>query len=446
MALARTTPMRHFKDTADSGSLWQAPTALRLHIMVALCAFLATQCAPRQISTGRPDRSHIRLPFVRTMLSDDSQTATVDGQGSIAIECIRGSDKFVYYSPQGIHARYGGATLSLLSSSGDVIESGLDVITVSSRGRAQSLVINGDAYRGMARLTPGEDAIVVTNILNIDEYLKGVVPPELGPVTPEDEEAIKAQAIAARTYTMSHLGQYGARKYDVTSTVSDQLYLGMKVEKDFISQAIEATAGEVIRYDDQFIKAYYHSTCGGRTDNIENVWPKPPAPYLKSVDCQQMCAPSKYYRWQETFTGKQLAKRISDYETAAGEALTVSRIDSIYIDNSAPASPSPGLRTQKLVIVSGSRRFVYERDRIRWVFRRSSDPNRILQSDYFTLSDIRRTSRSGVVSVTFEGRGYGHGVGMCQMGALGMARAHAGYTYRDILLRYYTNVTIDKLY
>jgi stage II sporulation protein D (peptidoglycan lytic transglycosylase) len=433
------------KDSSRCRFRFLRPVALAL-----LASPFVTQCAARSASIGLAESTHIKLPFVRVLIADDAKSVTIGGPSSIAIECVRGDEKFVYYSPQSIHAKSNGASLSLLNSSGEEIESDLDVITVSSRSRRHTLRINGDQYRGMARLIPGDNAddsaMVVTNILNIDEYLMGVVPPEIGPVKPIDLEAIKAQSIAARTYTMSHLGQYGGKSYDVTAEVSDQLYRGMKVEKDFISKAVMSTAGEVIRYKGEFIRAYYHSTCGGRTDNIENVWPKPPAPYLKSVDCQAMCSPSKYYKWRETFTGKQVAKRISDYETAAGEVVSISRIDSIYIDNSSPASVSKGLRTQKLIIISGSRRFEYQRDRIRWVFRRSSDANRILQSDYFAVKDIQSTSGKGITSVTFDGGGYGHGVGMCQMGALGMARSGSDYTYRDILKRYYTAVTIDKLY
>ncbi|MBN4057154.1 SpoIID/LytB domain-containing protein [bacterium AH-315-J21] len=420
-------------------------TALTLLGGVLITQFV-TQCAAGGVSVGNREAAHIQLPFVRVLLSDDAQSVTIGGLHSIAIECVRGDEKFVYYSPRSIHAKFAHSSLSLLNSSGEEIESGLDVITISSRSQRQPLLIDGNSYRGMARLTAGDKTIVVTNILNIDKYLMGVVPPEIGPVKPSDVEAIKAQAISARTYTMAHFGQYGGRSYDVTAEVSDQLYRGMRVEKDFISEAVLATAGEVIRYNGHFIKAYYHSTCGGRTDNIENVWPKAPAPYLKSVDCHESCSPSKYYNWQETFTGKQLAKRLSDFETASGEIVTIGRIDSIYIDNSQPASPSKGLRTQKLIFLTDAGRFVYIRDRIRWVVRRSSNKSKILQSAYFTLSAIQQSPRAGVTSVTFSGHGYGHGVGLCQMGALGMARSKTKYTYRDIIKRYYTAVTIDKLY
>ncbi len=420
-------------------------TALTLLGAVFITQFV-TQCAPGGVSVGNREAAHIQLPFVRVLLSDDAQSVTIGGLHSIAIECVRGDEKFVYYSPRSIHAKFAHSSLSLLNSSGEEIESGLDVITISSRSQRQPLLIDGNSYRGMARLTAGDKAIIITNILNIDKYLMGVVPPEIGPVKLRDVEAIKAQAISARTYTMAHFGQYGGRSYDVTAEVSDQLYRGMRVEKDFISEAVLATAGEVIRYNGNFIKAYYHSTCGGRTDNIENVWPKAPAPYLKGVDCHESCSPSKYYNWQETFTGKQLAKRLSDFETASGEIVTIGRIDSIYIDNSQPASPSKGLRTQKLIFLTDAGRFVYVRDRIRWVVRRSSDKSKILQSAYFTLSAIQQSPRDGVTSVTFSGHGYGHGVGLCQMGALGMARSKTNYTYQDIIKRYYTAVTIDKLY
>lgn len=337
--------------------------------------------------------------------------------------------------------------MALLSSSGATVESSLEKITVSARNKGRRLWLDGKPYRGMLRVHSGRTSLTIVNILYVEDYLKGVVPPELGPVTEIDAEAIKAQAIAARTYTISHLGQYSSDAYDMKSDVSDQLYQGVSVEKKIVSDAIDRTEGEVARYGGDFIHAYYHSTCGGQTDNIENVWEKEALPYLVSVSCHDMCQPSKYYLWSETLTAVKLAKRISNYETnLRGREVSYSRIDSIYIAGTESRSQHPGLRTQELVIVANNIRLVYLRDRIRWVVGRSANPNLILRSDHFELTNLRYNNNGSVSEVTFSGRGYGHGLGMCQMGALGMARSEMGFSYRDILKRYYTDITIDKLY
>ena len=98
------------------------------------------------------------------------------------------------------------------------------------------------------------------------------------------------------------------------------------------------------------------------------------------------------------------------------------------------------------MVVANGIRLVYVRDRIRWVIGRSANPNLILRSDHFDLTNLRYNGDGSLSEVTFSGRGYGHGVGMCQMGALGMARSEMGFSYRDILKRYYTDITVDKLY
>ena len=441
--MKKKTMDKQSNNSATPAGVAQTPlTALAFSLALALSA-----CAPSKLRPIHTAESPgISLPFVRVLLSDAKSEVTIGGEGAIAIECLRGAERFVYYSPSAIRLRKLAGRVGLVNSRGEIIEPDLEQVTVSARNTHRLLWVNGQPYRGMLRVTPGDGALQLVNVIYIEDYLRGVVPPELGPLAKEgDAEAIKAQAIAARTYTMSHLGQYGRMPYDMKSDVSDQVYSGASIEKDFISRAVENTTGEVIRYRDGFINAYYHSTCGGMTDNIENVWDKDPLPYLKSVSCNEMCRESKYYRWTETYSGRELAKMLSDYETSQrGAKVSIRRIDDISIDNSAPRTPSKGLRNQALIIKADGKTLRYERDRIRWVLRRASNPNRILQSDYFTLSNITRSKNGDITSVTLNGRGYGHGVGMCQVGALGMARA--GKKYKQILTHYYTGVTIDRLY
>lgn len=418
-----------------------------LGALLILSLFVSGACTPVRKSIRSEETAGVQLPFVRALIDDSRPRATIGSRGSIAIECSRGSERFVYFSPRSVRLRVEYSDVALLNSSGDVIEGGLEQVTISSRNPGRLLDLDGQPYRGMLRVGAVSGALKVVNILYIEDYLKGVVPPEIGPVSDVDFEAIKAQAVAARTYTMSHLGQYGDKEYDVTSDVSDQVYQGAGVEKDLISRAVVRTTGEVARYQGEFIVAYYHSTCGGRTDYIENIWEKPSAPYLISVSCETMCSPSKYYDWSETFSGAELAKRVSEFESSKRDReIRYQTVSSISIDNSAPRAPSPGLRNQRLQITADGVPLSYFRDNVRWVVRRSSDPNKILQSDYFVLDNISLQPDSSIGSVTFRGKGYGHGVGMCQMGALGMARSGKGYSHLDILKRYYRGVSIDRLY
>jgi stage II sporulation protein D len=151
---------------------------------------------------------------------------------------------------------------------------------------AQSfLSLNGRSYRGIFQLKNTGRGLTLINIVNLEEYLKGVVPLEMSPEIFNRLEALKAQAVAARTYALKNLGRNRHLGFDLTDTQSSQVYGGMLAEHSLSNRAVEETAGEVIVYKGQLINALYTSTCGGLTEDAENVFPGRPVPYLKSVAC-----------------------------------------------------------------------------------------------------------------------------------------------------------------
>lgn len=151
---------------------------------------------------------------------------------------------------------------------------------------AQSfLSLNGKSYRGIFILKNNARGLSLINVLNLEDYLKGVVPLELSPVTFRAIEALKAQAVAARTYALKNLGKNDFLGFDLTDTQSSQVYGGMSVEDPLSNQAVEQTSGEVIVYKDRLIDALYTSTCGGMTEDAENVFSGESVPYLKSTVC-----------------------------------------------------------------------------------------------------------------------------------------------------------------
>ena len=153
-------------------------------------------------------------------------------------------------------------------------------------GNPQSfLSLNGRSYRGFLIMKGSRKGIVLTNVLNLEDYLKSVVPGELSPGQFGALEALKAQAVAARTYALKNKGQFKEFGYDLVSTPRSQLYLGMASEHPLSTRAVDETKGEVMRYQGELINALYMSTCGGKTENVENVFSGRPAPYLKSVEC-----------------------------------------------------------------------------------------------------------------------------------------------------------------
>jgi stage II sporulation protein D len=147
------------------------------------------------------------------------------------------------------------------------------------------LTLNGQSYRGFLVLAGTPRGIVIVNYVNLEDYLKSVVPGELSPGQFNAIEALKAQAIAARTYALKNLKQFEQFGYDLTNTPRSQVYVGMSSENPLSTRAVEETKGEVCRYRGELINALYTSTCGGQTEDAEKVFAGRPVPYLKSVEC-----------------------------------------------------------------------------------------------------------------------------------------------------------------
>ncbi|RKX27189.1 MAG: hypothetical protein DRP45_01680 [Candidatus Zixiibacteriota bacterium] len=383
--------------------------------------------------------SFIRVPFVRVLLEEGGDKLKVSADAAFGIECLRGGMQEVYYSSRPVSISNSGSRLSVYSHLGEPIEEYLDEVNIIPRGNGNRVHLGSKPYRGILRMLPHGEVIRCINVVYMEDYLRGVVPPEIGRRTDKEIEAVKAQAVAARTYAMSHLKQYEGEPYDTRSSIMDQLYEGESVENKLTNKAIDQTAGKVIMYHDDMITAYYHSTCGGRTDNIEDVWDRKEVGYLKSVEDGTACAWSKYYTWKEVFTEKQLRGRIEQYLASdRGRDYRIGPITNVtVVDRTA------GGRVRKLLVRTDTDVYRFQKDRIRWVVGRTSNPDLILPSARLDV-DIARDNDGNILSITFSGQGYGHGVGMCQCGAIGHSRN--GWSFERILTHYYTDVEIKKLY
>ncbi len=382
---------------------------------------------------------YLRIPFVRVLLDDTNSSVAIGAVGSFAIECISENDQVVYYSNSDITAIIENTYLVVKNNKGAVLHEGLKEINFLPRGKNNHLMVNNKKYRGLIKVLPNGGNVRIINVVYMEDYLKGVVPPEIGKRTIDEIEAVKAQAVAARTYAMAHLGQYAGQPYDMKSSIIDQLYQGYDIENKLVNSAIAATSGKVVFYNDSFVNTYYHSTCGGMTDDIDHVWERKETPYLKAVADSGACSWSKYYTWKEFFTEKQLRGRIEQFLSSdRGRDFKIHRIKNIIAKDR-----TPGGRVAVLIIKTDNETFRFKKDRIRWVIGRTSDPDLILPSDRFSV-DIERDAADYVSGITFRGRGYGHGVGMCQCGAIGLARI--GWNYNNILSHYYTDVELRELY
>ncbi|HEX7119967.1 MAG TPA: SpoIID/LytB domain-containing protein [Longimicrobiales bacterium] len=307
------------------------------------------------------------------------------------------------------------------------------------------VLIDGEPYRGGALLrAAGAGRVTAINVLALEDYLLGVVPMEIGPRPAEEIEAVKAQAVAARTYAISHLGGRESLGFDFYATVADQVYGGVSREHDVVSRAVRETRGEIVTYRGSPILAYYHSTCGGRTAAIDEAWRHAPLPYLKSVsdrveggDGAYYCDISNRFRWTEHWTGERLREILTrTLADRMGTSAPIREIEEIEVTGHTASGRVRALR----IVADGREYLITPPDSTRRVLR--PEAGRLLNSALFVL-DVEREDGE-VTGVTASGGGWGHGIGMCQMGAIG--RARAGQDYRQILATYYRDTEITRLY
>ncbi|HAJ79562.1 MAG TPA: hypothetical protein DCO75_07295 [Fibrobacteres bacterium] len=311
--------------------------------------------------------------------------------------------------------------------------------TLSSNNALNVINFNGAGYRGsMIIAASGEGSFSVINFCDVEDYLRGVVPLEIGNGVIGDIEAIKAQAIAARTYTYKKIIERRNQSFDILPTISDQVYGGVSVESPVCNLAVKKTDGLVIVYKDSLIYAYYHSTCGGKTANVEDVWDMKALPYLRSIaDCDEngraYCSGSASFTWEESWPVSQLSGIINKFsKDIFPKSPCLGKLKEIVIDASFACG-----RTKNCRIETSKGSFSCGGDKVRFVLRRKLNGFPILRSSIITGISMS----GGIIRLT--GRGYGHGIGMCQFGAIG--RARAGQTYEQILKAYYTGVEICNI-
>lgn len=301
--------------------------------------------------------------------------------------------------------------------------------------------------------------IDVISVLDIETYLLGVVPSEIGVDAPL--EALKSQAICARSEALIGLetGKYAGAHHLLTADIYCQVYSGIGKTNDAVRKAVTETRGEVLVYNNTIISAYYASNCGGHSENIENVWPERSGPkecwsghpdqdgdigldLTQAKDVREWidseptswCSPNgdtpewskQHFRWTRTITPEVLSKAVAE---------KIEDVGLIY--DMIPLERGVSGRIYDMLFIGdkGHCRLKGELNiRMLW-----ESP---LKSSCFVIDKIGPTGNP--VSFIVKGAGWGHGVGMCQTGAV--AQANAGRDYKTILAHYFRGSTVEKKY
>ncbi|GFN23193.1 SpoIID/LytB domain-containing protein [Thermanaeromonas sp. C210] len=340
----------------------------------------------------------------------------------------------------------------------------------------------GKRYRGSLRILYEGTGLAAINSLDVEQYLYGVVGAEMG--TGAGLEALKAQAVVSRTFALSRVRP--AAPYDVTDDTSTQVYDGYEAEvvpgADKVKQAVDSTRGQVIYYDGKLIEAYFHSNAGGHTEDSENVW-SAALPYLRGVPSpedehalQYSGWPADTYRWTLSLTREEIQRRVEAWLERTGQKTEIGQVRELVVSRQRSDGSGPTIsgRATRLDIIGDRSAVSAYRDGIRSVLG--------LRSTLFTLEtdstvavvdargnrrelsyggelvavgakgapdavngaageyvvagrDGSRTVPKVFRQVVIQGRGNGHGLGLSQWGARGMAAK--GYSYREIIEHYY---------
>ncbi len=356
-------------------------------------------------------------------------------------------DNYQFINDSPLYLKNGNSYLALInpgnklsvSNSGDEIKvvvegkdfSGKDIELVSeSAGNPVSY--KGSSYRGTINLIPAGNGISVVNHLSLEQYLKGVIPKEM-PSGKGNEyyEALKAFTICARTYTITKLKE-NKKLFDVFADTRDQVYGGSNIEKGIINNVVDETRGLILTYDNKPAVTFYSSTCGGHTEDAANVFKNVDLPYLKGVKDgdEPYCSISPKFKWTETFSEDAFIQRLvtAGYLDNSGYTVKNINVNSTFRSgkiNELEIDLTDNYNKAKSVKLYGNN--------IRYILKTSG--NSLLESNNFTA--VRKGKE-----IIINGTGYGHGVGLCQWGALEQSKE--GRDYEEILSFYYPGTKIEK--
>lgn len=318
--------------------------------------------------------------------------------------------------------------------------------SVEISAKETNIIKLGDTpYRGTMLLSPDPNGIKVINCVELEDYLKSVVPSEMPALW--HTEALKAQAVCARNYALSNLGKYKAEGFDMDDTVSNQVYRGVNSEHINTTKAVEETKGVKLLYDDKLVETYFFSSGAGSTEDVINVWTND-IPYLKSVTVPN----EEIKEWEVVFTPEELETRLK----ASG--VEIGTVRSFDIKRSKSG------RVIEITLTGENGKYTAKKEKARTLFglksalydiefsgseievpdfsEYSPEIKLLLKGKYNIEKMLNKPVPDENTTYTFKGKGNGHAIGLSQYGA--KALAEAGYSFEEILTHFYTGSYIEK--
>ena len=397
-----------------------------------LILILLIGCSSSKRFTRNNDIKINESDGIRVLLSDANNDLIISVNGTISIS---DEDGVIAVVNSGNKLKFINNTTDLNLIIGNRSFNS-DRFIITPTDQSEIIKINNKRYRGRINIFIGDSKIIQINQIGLEDYVKGVMTKEM-PIGKgsENYDALKAFSICIRTYAYNKLTE---KKdfFDIYSDTKDQVYGGVDGESEITNNIVDETEGQLLFYENSPAVMFYHSTCGGQTENVQNVFGNNSIPYLISLKDgnEPYCKISPRFEWTEKYSESTFinrlfkAKLIENENYFVSDILIESRFESGRV-NELNIIVNDGNEIQKTIFLKGNS--------IRSIIR-SSDDKSILKSTLFDVSiDAER-------NIIINGKGNGHGVGLCQWGAI--VQSKKGIEYRKILNHYFPGTEIKSLY
>lgn len=377
--------------------------------MIAMASLALLAAASASAAADRPARVRLQIAIVHL-----AQSATIEPEGTILIvEPGRKPRPLEWRGALTLAPREGGLRLSKLRLPSET--------RLEPQGGA-AIKVGPDRHRGalILRLDPGQTVTVIEDV-GLEDYLEGVLPFEMDPDWPL--EALKAQAVVARSFAYANRGKFSKDGFDLTADTRSQMYRGVASVNETVRRAVRDTRGEVLGWNGQLLRVYYHACCGGSTENAAEAWggdPKDTPEPLRGVK-DPWCKASPHMHWTAYFVWQDLMTAVQERHNLPGplKSLKIGRRD---------------LAGYVKTFVAGAGR--------EDVTLKSTELRAGLGSAELKSTRISRliVKKKGI---EFVGAGSGHGVGLCQWGA--RVQAQKGRSYEQILRFYFPGADLSEV-
>jgi stage II sporulation protein D len=426
-------------------------TAASFACTALLCWHLnLTGALPREVSVDQVRAHATGQQQLRILIFDNASSVAIRPEAAVAIESPQTGERLA--------TAVTGARFTLVPSGTGVAARGSGLDARASRLVIRPLTSDGGAvissrggwgrrglYSGALDIARVPRGLRVVEQIDLEAYVAGVLAAEMPPTFPL--EAMKAQAVAARTYALQHLGDHADDDADLCARVHCQAYAGMPSPRSVAADAARQTAGRVLSWNGLLVDALYHSACGGATAAAWDVRQGKLLPYLRgapdvplhSQSQEPYCARDHQLAWTKRFSRREAQRLVSsNLSRVLGQpGLSPGKLESLRVVKSRPSG-----RAAWLEVATSTGVHRVRGDAIRWVFGTGYAGPVGLRSTAFDLTT--EYDASGAPSAfVFEGVGHGHGIGLCQWGARG--RALAGQTADEILAAYYPGAAVTDL-